>query len=261
MAHTEHLQAVMDALTAGLTEALGENLYSLVLYGDDVRGDPAPDPTDLGALIILNELTSNALAAIADAIRGRIRSDPFIVTRREIEQSLRTFALKLRGISRRHKVLAGVDPFEAFELDPETLRFLIDHSRRDLRARAARPAGHVGYRTNGCSTRERTFALAGQTTAVGQDQSSERFGRMSASSRTAVVPLMKMLRPARMAAMRKLHCSIDLCREGRVWAVCDQCCTKHISTLRAESRRSLHLLGQRSSSPMRALAQALSHTP
>jgi hypothetical protein len=28
--------------------------------------------------------------------------------------------------------------------------------------------------------------------------------------RTAVIPLMKMLRPARMAAMRKLHCSIDL---------------------------------------------------
>jgi CubicO group peptidase (beta-lactamase class C family) len=143
MARPEHLQAVMDALTAGLTEALGENLFSLVLYGDDVRGDPAPNPTDLSALIILNESTSNAHAAIAGAIRGRIRSDPFIVTRREIEQSLRTFALKLRGILRRHKVLAGADPFEAIELDPETLQFLIDHSRRDLRSRAARPAPPV----------------------------------------------------------------------------------------------------------------------
>ncbi|MEE8301060.1 MAG: hypothetical protein V3S24_01360, partial [Candidatus Tectomicrobia bacterium] len=38
-------------------------------------------------------------------------------------------------------------------------------------------------------------------------------------SRTAVIPLMKMLRTARMAAMRKLRCSIDLCREGQVWAV------------------------------------------
>jgi len=37
-------------------------------------------------------------------------------------------------------VLAGVDPFEIFEPDPETLQFLTDHSQRDLLLRAARPA-------------------------------------------------------------------------------------------------------------------------
>jgi hypothetical protein len=144
MARPEHLQAVVDALTARLTEALGENLFSCVLYGDDVRGYPAPNPTDLSAFIILLESTSSAHAAIADAVQGRIRSDPFIVPKLEIEQSLRSFALKLRDISRSYKVLAGADPFEAFELDPDTLRFLTDHSLRDLRSRSARPGPPVG---------------------------------------------------------------------------------------------------------------------
>ena len=40
-------------------------------------------------------------------------------------------------------MLAGQDPFESFDLDPETLRFLIDHSLRDLRLRSARPAPPV----------------------------------------------------------------------------------------------------------------------
>jgi CubicO group peptidase (beta-lactamase class C family) len=140
MASQEHLQAVLDALTARLTEALGENLFSCVLHGDEVRGDPEPNPTDLSAFIILIESTSDAHAAITDAVQGRIRSDPLIVTKREIEQSLRTFALRLRSISRKYKVLAGADPFEAFDLDEETSQFLLDHSRRDFRSRSARPA-------------------------------------------------------------------------------------------------------------------------
>jgi CubicO group peptidase (beta-lactamase class C family) len=143
MAHPEHLQAVVDALTAHLTEALGENLFSCVVYVDDVRGKSALNPTDLNAFIILNESASEAQAAIADAIQGRIRPGPFIVTKREIEQSFRTFALKLRDVSRRHKVVAGTDPFEAYDLDPETLQFLVDHSRQDLRSRCARPAPPV----------------------------------------------------------------------------------------------------------------------
>ena len=37
-----------------------------------------------------------------------------------------------------------MDPFETFELGPETLRFLIEHARRDLRLRSARSAPPVG---------------------------------------------------------------------------------------------------------------------
>lgn len=140
MATPEQFQALVDTLSSSLTEMLGENLYSCVLYADDVRGDVAPDPKDLSIFIILNESTPGAHAAIADAISGRIRFEPFVVTKTETQRSMRTFALRLRNISRRYTVLAGVDPFETFEIDPETLQFLTDHSQRDLRLRAARPA-------------------------------------------------------------------------------------------------------------------------
>lgn len=144
MARPEDLQATLDALTASLTAALGENLFSCVIHSEAVRGDPVPELKDLDILIILNQSTPDSHTAITNAIGGRIQSDPYIVTKREIEQSLRTFALKLRSLLRRYKVLAGEDPFEAIELDPETLQFLTDQSLRDLRLRCARPAPPVG---------------------------------------------------------------------------------------------------------------------
>ena len=123
-------------------------MFSCVIHSEAVRGDPAPDLKDLDVLIILNELTPGAHAAIKDAVQGRIQSDPYIVTKSEIEQNLRSFALKLRGLLRRYKVLAGEDPFEAIELDPETLQFLTDQSLRELRLRCARPAPSVGEEDN-----------------------------------------------------------------------------------------------------------------
>ena len=140
MSTSEQFQALIDTLSGSLTELLGENLYSCVLYADDVRGDIAPDPKDLSIFIILNESTPGAHATITHAIGGRIGFEPFVVTKPETQRSLRTFALRLRNISRCYKVLAGADPFETFDLDPETLQFLTDHSQRDLRLRAARPA-------------------------------------------------------------------------------------------------------------------------
>jgi CubicO group peptidase (beta-lactamase class C family) len=139
MTSPERFRADLDGLTALLTEALGDNLFSCVLHGEDVRGNPAPDLTDLSALIILIEPTTDARAAITHAVQGRVRSDTLIVTKQEIEQNFKTFALRLRSILRKYKVLAGADPFEAFDLDEETLAFLLDHSRKDLRSRSARP--------------------------------------------------------------------------------------------------------------------------
>jgi CubicO group peptidase (beta-lactamase class C family) len=140
MASPEQIQALVDTLSSSFSEALGENLYSCVMYAEDVRRDVTPDLKDLSIFIVLNESTPGAHATIADAISGRIRFEPFVVTKTEIQKSLKTFALRFRNISRRYTVLAGVDPFETIEIDPETLQFLTDHSRRDLLLRAARPA-------------------------------------------------------------------------------------------------------------------------
>jgi hypothetical protein len=57
--------------------------------------------------------------------------------------------------------------------------------------------------------------------------------------RTAVTQVVKMLHDARMAAMAKPHCGDGYVDGRRQWAVCDQCRSTHISTLRAGSCRSL----------------------
>jgi hypothetical protein len=63
----------------------------------------------------------------------------------------------------------------------------------------------------------------------------------SAKSRSTGLDANAMLHVARRSEMRKLHRSIRSTGERQVWAVCDQCCTKHISTLRAESGLSLQV--------------------
>ena len=139
MERREDFRKATEALAARLNEALGDNLISSVLHSYDFRGVPVPDLADLDVLIILRESTPSALTAINEATDGRVRAAARVLSKREIDQDFQSFALTMRGVFRRYLPLAGEDPFKAFELDMATSKFLVDHSRKDLRRRAARP--------------------------------------------------------------------------------------------------------------------------
>jgi hypothetical protein len=131
-------QATLDRVVSILTKTLGANLHSLVLYGSAVRGNLVPKVSDVNLLILLEESTPDAHAAIADAIRGPVRIEPFILGRALLARSLQAFAIKFLSIQRNYRVLHGSDPFAALAVDEALARFLCEQAVRNLRLRSTR---------------------------------------------------------------------------------------------------------------------------
>lgn len=133
---THDLQQALDRAVADLKSRLGENLYSLVLYGSAVREDGSK-PADLNLAIVLEESTPEAHAAIAAAIHGKGPIDPIVLGRRHLGRSAQAFAVKFLSIRRHHKVLHGADPFADLSVPEEVGRFLAEQAVRNLHLRLA----------------------------------------------------------------------------------------------------------------------------
>jgi hypothetical protein len=131
-------QAALDRAAGALKKTLGENLHSLVLYGSAVRGNLLPKVSDLNLLILLEESTPEAHAAIAGAIRGQVRIEPFILGRALLARSLQAFAVKFLSIRRNYRVLHGADPFANLTIDESLARFLCEQQLRNVRLRCVR---------------------------------------------------------------------------------------------------------------------------
>ena len=139
----------IEQLTQTLPTLLGVNLYSLVLYGSAVRGNIVDKISDLNILIILNESTPEAHAAIATAITGKILVDPLVISRSGMERSFTVFAMKFRSISRNYTLLAGTDPFDGMNISQNVLRFLCEQAVRNLRLRTVHAFIRYGHDAKG----------------------------------------------------------------------------------------------------------------
>jgi hypothetical protein len=94
--------------------------------------------SDLNLLILLEESTPEAHAAIAEAIRGPVRIEPFILGRALLARSLHAFAIKFLSIRRNYRVLHGADPLASLTVDETLARFLCEQAVRNLRLRSVR---------------------------------------------------------------------------------------------------------------------------
>lgn len=131
------MQAALDRAVENLRTRLGKNLHACVLFGSAVRGRVVSGVSDIDLLLVLEESTPEAHAAIAAAIRGPVPIDPIVVGRRGFDRTVRAFAPKFRSIRRHRRVLLGPDPLEGPDTDETVVRFL---SEQALRNRALRLA-------------------------------------------------------------------------------------------------------------------------
>ena len=131
-------QAALDRAVEALKAPLKDNLYSCVLYGSAVRGDFVPVASDVNLLIVLNESTPEAHAAIVKAVRGKLRIDPFVIGRPGMERSFKSFALKFLSIQRDYKLLYGEDPLTSLNVEKEYEWFLCEQGLRNIRLRLVR---------------------------------------------------------------------------------------------------------------------------
>ncbi len=132
------LQTSRDNAVQRLISTLGENLCACIEYGSTVRGDAVPGVSDLNLLIVLNEPTPEAHAAIAEAIRGPVRIEPFVVGKEGMARRFESFAVKFMSIRRHYRVLHGMDPLAGMTISPEVERFLCEQAVRNLHLRSVR---------------------------------------------------------------------------------------------------------------------------
>jgi predicted nucleotidyltransferase len=131
----ESLQAILDKVVTSLNKSLGDNLYSCALYGSAVRGNYVENSSDLNLLIIVNDSNPSAHQLIAGVLGDDEHIDPFILSRRGFERSVRAFLPKFASIQRNYRLLAGIDPFAGTTPDPQLERFLCEQALRNLRLR------------------------------------------------------------------------------------------------------------------------------
>jgi predicted nucleotidyltransferase len=129
---------ILNEVTNGLSEKLGDKLYSLILYGSAVRGSFDARSSDFNLLIILNESTPAAHREIARLLKARIRVEPFVISRIGMEKSFEAFAIKFSSIQRHYRVLHGEDPLRDLVIDDKILHFLTEQALRNLRLRSVR---------------------------------------------------------------------------------------------------------------------------
>ena len=102
----------ISEFVAGLQQAAGPNLESVILYGSAATGEYDPDYSNINLLAILKETALSKLLNLAPVIKswtGQGRPAPLLITRQELERSADVFSIELMDMQRQHRVLFGTD--------------------------------------------------------------------------------------------------------------------------------------------------------
>lgn len=128
-------QQLLDDAVEALRVALGNNLFSVVLYGSAARGDFVPGVSDLNLLIVLNESSPLAHESLAQVLRSRPNVEPFAISRLELLRTVRAFPGKFGAIRRTGRTVFGADVLDGVPRFPDLERFAAEQALRNVRLR------------------------------------------------------------------------------------------------------------------------------
>lgn len=103
----------------------GDDLISLVLYGSAAGADFVPDRSDLNFLVVLKEVTPEALRKAIPLVRDWHRqkiATPLFIDPDFLRASLDLFPIEFSDMQEQHRVLAGQDLLLESKISPRNLR-------------------------------------------------------------------------------------------------------------------------------------------
>lgn len=127
--------AVEKLITPFLAEAdtaLGP-AYSAVLYGSAARGDFVPGRSDINLMLVVDELSPAVLGTLGRAFAGWRKSTydpPLLISRAEWARATDVFPLEITDMRTAYRVLRGLDPLAALEVDQADLRRALEREFR-----------------------------------------------------------------------------------------------------------------------------------
>ena len=152
-----------EQLAQKITERLGSQVRSVLLYGSAATGDYIAKKSDYNMLVVLDKLDAevlDALAPITTLWMRRGNPAPMLFTLDQLKKSSDVFPIELADIREHHKLLAGEDVLAGISIDNRDLRLQLERELRTrliaLRERylavAGRPAEVLALMTDSLST-------------------------------------------------------------------------------------------------------------
>jgi predicted nucleotidyltransferase len=123
---------VVAPFLAQADTALGP-AYSAVLYGSAARGDFVPGRSDINLMLVVDELSPAVLGTLGGAFAGWRKSrydPPLLISRAEWARATDVFPLEITDMRTAYRVLRGLDPLAALEVDRADLRRALEREFR-----------------------------------------------------------------------------------------------------------------------------------
>ncbi len=129
----EEVVATLRAYVRSVTEAYGDQLEAVILYGSAVRGDFFPGRSNLNVLLLLRDCGRPLLARYAKLHRRWAREQivvPLFITQDELQSMAATYPLEIWDIRSHYRVLVGHDPFLGLHVDQGKFPEIIERELR-----------------------------------------------------------------------------------------------------------------------------------
>lgn len=134
----------LSELSARLTQAFGERLLSVVLYGSAASGELHGKYSDLNVLCVLRTIGPAELRLAEPVIkwwRSLDNPSPLLLSEEEFHNSTDCFAIEFHDIVECHRVLAGSDLITGLIVDDSFYRGQVEHELRAKLLRLRQKAG------------------------------------------------------------------------------------------------------------------------
>lgn len=129
---------VLDQLVEKLSNALGADLVSTVLYGSAAAGDRNEKFSDYNVLCVLRKIMPEQLGLTEPIFRWwreKGNPAPLLLTEEEFRTSSDCFPIEYRDICEHHKILQGSDVVSCISVEYVYYRAQVEH---ELRAKLIR---------------------------------------------------------------------------------------------------------------------------
>lgn len=144
----------IDGFARDLSDALGDDLRSVVLYGSVPRGEAVEGVSDLNVLVLVEDAAPARLEAAASCVKAWHESAgamPLVFTPEEWRRSSDVYPIEVADMRSAHRVVTGDDPLAGMSV---SLRHMRLQTERELRGKLVHLRGR--------------FFAAGRSDALGR---------------------------------------------------------------------------------------------
>jgi hypothetical protein len=132
-----HVDRVLEEFVATASQACGEALRSIVLYGSGAEGRLRAT-SDVNLILVLTEFTPRMADTLREPLRlgqAVARLAVMFLLESEVAAAVNAYPVKYLDISHRHRILHGSNPFEGLSFSRDACVFRLKQVLLNLRLR------------------------------------------------------------------------------------------------------------------------------